>query len=144
MKLFVLLERRPDNHAGLHGGGALWAGAWWGSRSCQLGWCHVTCSVQRALNGVPSLQAKVVKSQCVSSIFPFGSIYGSCVLKLWSFEMESLGDHMEERHPGRPPTRSDLCMGEKNLCCGKLLRFRVTCCNSLANPIMMNLSFPSM
>lgn len=67
---------------------------------------------------------------CFTHLFlPLWQCLWSCVLKLWSLKIE-------------PQARWSLHSWH-NLCCDKLLRVRVTCCNSLANPTITNLgTFP--
>ena len=58
--------------------------------------------------------------------------------------MKSLGHHMEESHSGKAPNPYWSLHGWEDLRCGKLLRLRVTCFHTWADPIMINLrSFPS-
>lgn len=58
--------------------------------------------------------------------------------------MESLNHVMEESHTGKVPNTHWSLYRWKNVCCGRLLRLRVTCYSSFTNLIMTNLkSFSS-
>ena len=98
--------------------------SWRESQIRQLGWCHVTCPGQWAVNGVTSLLAKIVKNQCVSSVFPLGSIFGSRVLEIVEPQDGIFGGLCEREPPRKMPHPHWSLRWWANLYCGKFFTFR--------------------